>query len=453
MTYPNIYAAQVGPLALATLDANFLWATDIQSQAITANAGGTADAITATYIPAVTALVNGLTLYVRASASNATTTPQFSPNGLTARTIVKATGSLVVGDIAGAGHWLQLTYDTTLVAWVLSNPADTQGGNLQATSINGGQLAGFRNRIINGGCLVVQRSSPTLSTAYQYGQVDRHMFLCSGGTGVSGTIAQSGLSGTSTGFSAGVSASWTTGNFYMQHRIESWNTLDLGSKTITVSCKVYQNTGGTRNFKISLAKPTTTADTFSAQTTLYTSPTATAVPSGTATTVTATYTLGAVEALLGLAVYVFDSDAPNTVVSKLYLVGDLQLELGSVATPFEQRPYGMELALCQRYLPAFNSVSTASYLGPAQGTSATNTTCEINFLVPARVAPTSIAISSAAHFTVQGFSAVSALSLTGAVSTTGAVLSATITSGAAGYGVYLIFNNASGQLLFNGCEL
>jgi hypothetical protein len=125
MSYPNTFAAQTGPLALSTLDANFNWAIDIQSQAVTAAAGGTADALTATYTPAVTSLINGLILYVRASAANATTTPQFSPNGLTARTIVKATGALAVGDIYGAGHWLQLIYDTTLVAWVLSNPAGT----------------------------------------------------------------------------------------------------------------------------------------------------------------------------------------------------------------------------------------------------------------------------------------------------------------------------------------
>ena len=30
-------------------------------------------------------------------------------------------------------------------------------------------------------------------------------------------------------------------------------------------------------------------------------------------------------------------------------VAEVQLELGSVATPFEQRPYGLELSLCQRY--------------------------------------------------------------------------------------------------------
>lgn len=89
-----------------------------------ASAGGTADALTGTYAPVVPALVNGLTLYVRAASANTTTTPTFAPNGLTAKTIVKgANRALEVGDIDGAGHWLELQYDATLAKWVLLNPA------------------------------------------------------------------------------------------------------------------------------------------------------------------------------------------------------------------------------------------------------------------------------------------------------------------------------------------
>ncbi len=89
-----------------------------------ANAGGTADAITAAYTPAVLALSNGMSLFVRATSANSTTTPTFSPNGLTATIIVKGAGSaLAAGDIAGAGHWIELQYDSTLGKWVLLNPA------------------------------------------------------------------------------------------------------------------------------------------------------------------------------------------------------------------------------------------------------------------------------------------------------------------------------------------
>ena len=79
--YPNVYANQSGPLLLSGLDANFNFAVDIQSQSLYASAGGVSDAITATYTPTVTALISGLTLYLRAAAANTTTTPTFAPNG------------------------------------------------------------------------------------------------------------------------------------------------------------------------------------------------------------------------------------------------------------------------------------------------------------------------------------------------------------------------------------
>jgi len=99
--------------------------------------GGTADAITATYSPSITALVDGQLCFVRATAANATTTPTFAPNGLTARTIVKKGGSaLVVGDIVGDGHELILRYDLTNTRWELINPC---AASLAANTFTGMQ--------------------------------------------------------------------------------------------------------------------------------------------------------------------------------------------------------------------------------------------------------------------------------------------------------------------------
>lgn len=89
-------------------------------------AGGTADAIIGIYAPGITALTNGMTLYVRAGSANATTTPTFTPASGTilAKTIVKGAGAaLAAGDIAGGGHWIEMQYDSTLDKWVLLNPA------------------------------------------------------------------------------------------------------------------------------------------------------------------------------------------------------------------------------------------------------------------------------------------------------------------------------------------
>jgi len=85
--------------------------------------GGTADAITATYSPSITALIDGQLCFVRATAANATTAPTFSPSALTARTIVKNGGvALAVGDISGDGHQLILRYDLANTRWELLNP-------------------------------------------------------------------------------------------------------------------------------------------------------------------------------------------------------------------------------------------------------------------------------------------------------------------------------------------
>jgi len=110
-----------------------------------ADGGGTSDAITATYSPAITALVDGQECYVRATAANTTTTPTFSPNSLTARTIVKnGNVALVVGDIAGDGHELHLRYRLSDTKWELLNPATA------TTSVTSGNVTGTV-AIANGG--------------------------------------------------------------------------------------------------------------------------------------------------------------------------------------------------------------------------------------------------------------------------------------------------------------
>lgn len=88
-------------------------------------AGGTADAITASYSIPITALAEGQFCFVRAGSANATATPTFAPSGLTAHTITKLGGSaLVAGDIVGADHELILRYKLASTRWELLNPKD-----------------------------------------------------------------------------------------------------------------------------------------------------------------------------------------------------------------------------------------------------------------------------------------------------------------------------------------
>lgn len=104
-------------------------------------AGGTSDAITATYAPAITALVDGQQFWFRATAANATTTPTFNPSGLGANTITKQGGApLLLNDIAGNLAEIGLRYNLANTRYELLNPAQiaapliTPQGRLTLTS-------------------------------------------------------------------------------------------------------------------------------------------------------------------------------------------------------------------------------------------------------------------------------------------------------------------------------
>lgn len=209
-----------------------------------------------------------------------------------------------------------------------------------------GQLAGMRNKIINGNFAIQQRATPTLTNAVQYGP-DRWLGSISGGTGISGSFTRSGFSGSSSGFGAYCAgASFTNGQPYFEQRIEAANTVSLNGKTVTVSGLLYQDTGSSQNFTIRLSKANS-SDNFGAVT-LIADSTAVAVPHATVTSFSRTFTLGASDGANGIALVIFLSSAA-TVTSKNFAIADIQLEVGGVATPFEHRPIGVELALCQRY--------------------------------------------------------------------------------------------------------
>ena len=140
-------------------------------------------------------------------------------------------------------------------------------------------------------------------------------------------------------------------------------------------------------------------------------------------------------------------------------IKNIQLEEGSVATPFEQRPYGLELSLCQRYLPSFD--------GGAHGFAGTTTsgTASIPFSVPARVAPTSVFFPTGVavgyfSYTTQAVQApCTTINFTG-ISSTGTTRCVVLcTVGSAIFaqnavpGVPGILFGGGTKLLFGGCEL
>ena len=73
-------------------------------------------------------------------------------------------------------------------------------------------------------------------------------------------------------------------------------------------------------------------------------------------------------------------------------IAEVQLELGSVATDFEHRSYGEELALCQRYYQRFGG---AAYVGIASGVSTSATKSRFTFVNPVQMRATpSLSFSS-----------------------------------------------------------
>lgn len=111
-------------------------------------ATGTADALEAAF-PRSVSLIDGFQITVRAAYANTSTIPSLNAGSTGARTICKgANQPLLVGDIAGAGHTLQLSFDTRFNKWILLNPAY---GISQPETIPVGTMAYFgRTGTING---------------------------------------------------------------------------------------------------------------------------------------------------------------------------------------------------------------------------------------------------------------------------------------------------------------
>ena len=89
-----------------------------------AEADGKADSLEVVFDPAIRELVHGKLVHVRAKEKNLSAVPTLKADSQVAKTIVKGNNlPLQEGDIAGAGHWLELQYDGQLDKWVLQNPA------------------------------------------------------------------------------------------------------------------------------------------------------------------------------------------------------------------------------------------------------------------------------------------------------------------------------------------
>jgi hypothetical protein len=246
----------------------------------------------------------------------------------------------------------------------------------QLSSLNGGALAGARNRIINGDMRISQRgtSFATLDPAADTYTLDRWAFKGAGTTGRA-TISQDTDVPNNT-FTSTLKAVVTTADSsiasgdgaWITQNIEGFNARDLIGTTFTLSfwvkspktgihCVSFGNASSNRSFvseytvnsantweqkSVTVAGGLITAGTWD-----WTNGKGLSVNFALIVGSTFQTTAGAWQTgnFFGTSnqVNVFDSLANS------FLLGGVQLEAGSVATPFERRSYGQELALCQRY--------------------------------------------------------------------------------------------------------
>jgi hypothetical protein len=245
----------------------------------------------------------------------------------------------------------------------------------------------FRNRIINGAMVIDQRNagaSVTNSAATTTYTLDRYgiygtaasKFTCQQNAGsVTPPVGFSNYMGFT---SLSNNSPAATDEYIFNQRIEGFNTSDLAwgtanAKTITISAWVYSSLTGTfsgalansasnRFYPFSYSIPTANTWT-NISVTIAGDTTGTWVGATNGTGINVKFNLGTGSTYLGTA-NAWTSTFANGVTGSVNVLGTngatfyitgVQLEVGTNATSFDYRPYGTELALCQRYYYASNS--------------------------------------------------------------------------------------------------
>jgi hypothetical protein len=237
----------------------------------------------------------------------------------------------------------------------------------------------MRNRIINGGMVISQRGSSFTPTPGGVYGLDRFSLYASSGTATvtQSTVAPAGFSNSLlwTQTSAGTRAA---GDYYeIAQLIEANNTSDFGFGTSSASAftlSFWVRSSITGAFSVGLRSSTapwtqyvttytiTSANTWQYVTIPIPGPTAGTWSTGISASLQIFWDLGSGSTYQTSTLNAWQyNNASNVLLSTtqtafgsvagaptFYITG-VQLEKGSTATPFEQRLYGTELALCQRY--------------------------------------------------------------------------------------------------------
>ena len=253
-------------------------------------------------------------------------------------------------------------------------------GDIQSSSQNGGPIAGTRNRIINGDMRIDQRNAgasvtPTTDGTYLVDRFKCGITQASKLTFQQSTTAPAGFTNSLKATVAAIPTIGATDYFFIQQVIEGYNVGDLGwgssgASSVTLSFWVQSSVTGTFGVTIRSGNETqyynfgytiAAANTWQKITQTISGPTTggtTAFPTGNTAGLEvwfglgygSTYTGGTQNAwTTGFVGQPTGATNPVSTSGATWYVTGVQLEPGTVATPFERRSYGQELALCQRY--------------------------------------------------------------------------------------------------------
>lgn len=288
-----------------------------------------------------------------------------------------------------------------LYAGAISTPA------VHTQSVNNGQLAGRRNKIINGNFAIAQRAMPAINPG---NTLDRWFYGGSHDGGIS--VSQLDVAPTmlSNGFTHALRATVTAPDTsigvnqsaFICQRIEGFNIRNLVGKPITLSlwartslagtyCIAFRNGGYDRTYvvPVSLAANAWGKVVITLPTGLPASGGTWNYTNGIGLELSITLSCGTTLQTATLNAWTTGSDvATSAQVNFLGANGatfdmtGVQLELGSTATDFEQPEYSSELAVCQRYYQNYSGV----FALVATGNAANVNSKVLN--VPMRAVPT-----------------------------------------------------------------
>jgi hypothetical protein len=362
---------------------------------------------------------------------------------------------------------------------ILSDKITTSDG------VSSAGLYGFKNKIINGDMRIDQRNAgaSVTPTAGQY-SLDRWQFdltqaskfsVQRNAASVTPPVGFTNYLGITSLSAYSVSSS---DYFRIMHKIEGFNCADLAwgtanAATVTLSFWVRSSLTGTfggaiRNSAGNRAYPFSytinAANTWEKETITIAGDTTGTWETGNGSGIEINLSLGAGATFSGTAgawaaSNLISATGATSVVgtngATFYITG-VQLEKGSTATSFDYRPYGTELQLCQRYLPALTADSATSFVGCGYSYATTIALIQVAHTVTPRVTPTGITTS-----TVTQFSAYNGGGTTAATSAIAFVFGGfsqsliqfNSTGFTGGQGSYARANTLGAQILFTGCEL